>query len=137
MCQSTFGLFEWTHQIQPHCRKGPGDRYGLKLIEWNVLLASKIFATFTATNQGMTTNLAVWQGGAVQDKMGKSWIPASSLVLSKEGVTGEQGEVCVLPLHSLVEALVRCSGRVMVGEVGGNGGGGKPSLCAMREWTKR
>jgi hypothetical protein len=59
------------------------------------------------------------------------------VVLSEEGVTREQGEVCVLPLHSLVEALVRCSGRTMVGEVGGNGGGGKPSLCAMREWTKR
>jgi hypothetical protein len=62
--------------------------------------------------------------------MGKSRISTSSLVLNEEGVAGEQGEVCVLPLCS----LVWCSSGATVGKVGGNGDGGKPPLCARHEY---
>jgi hypothetical protein len=32
VCESTFGFLKRTFQIQPPCRKRPGNRYGLQLL---------------------------------------------------------------------------------------------------------
>jgi hypothetical protein len=54
VCESTFSFIEWTYEIQPPCRERQSDRYGLELMGQHMFLVSKILATFTVTNQGVS-----------------------------------------------------------------------------------
>jgi hypothetical protein len=50
VCETSFDFSKWIYQIQPPCRKWPGDWYGLQLTGWDMFLTSEILATFTAMN---------------------------------------------------------------------------------------